>query len=190
MSPEVEVLTDRWAQRRQLALRVGAIFAMLGLSALILLNADKVRELGRFGYLGVFLISFAANATIILPAPGWMVTMVAATALNPLFVGLAAGTGEALGEVTGYLAGASGRAIVQHRQRYDWLAGLAQRYGLPFFAVLAFIPNPFFDLAGIIAGALGFRLRYFLFAVWIGKTSRALLLTYGGYRLLARWINL
>lgn len=163
---------------------------MLAVSALILLNADKVRELGRFGYLGVFLISFAANATIILPAPGWIVSMAAATALNPLFVGLAAGTGEALGETTGYLAGASGRGIVQHGERYDWLAGLAQRYGLLFFAVMAFIPNPFFDLAGIIAGALGFRLRYFLLAVWVGKTTRALLLAYGGFRLLARWLNI
>lgn len=190
MSSEPAALPDRALQRRQLVLRVGAVCAMLILSALILINADKVRQLGQFGYLGVFLISFAANATIILPAPGWMVAMVAASALNPLFVGLAAGTGEALGETTGYLAGASGRAIIQQRQRYDWLAGLARRYGLPFFAVMAFIPNPFFDLAGIIAGALGFRLRYFLLAVWIGKTSRALLLAYGGYSLLARWLNL
>jgi uncharacterized membrane protein YdjX (TVP38/TMEM64 family) len=55
---------------------------------------------------------------------------------------------------------------------------------------MAFIPNPFFDLAGIIAGALGFRLRFFLLAVWVGKTLRALLLAYGGYSLLARWLNL
>ncbi len=162
---------------------------MLAISALILLNANRVRELGRFGYLGVFLISLAANATIILPAPGWMISMAAATALNPLGVALAAGAGETLGETTGYLAGASGRAIIEHRQRYDWLSGLVQHYGLPFITLLAFIPNPLFDLAGIIAGALCIRLRYFLLAVWIGKMVRALLLAYGGYGLLVRWLH-
>ena len=47
-------------------------------------------------------------------------------------------------------------------------------------AVLAFIPNPFFDLAGIAAGALKLPLIPFLVWVLIGKTLKMLVFAYAG----------
>ena len=180
----------RKLQRRQLLIRVGVIALVIAFSLLILLNADKLRQLGNYGYAGVFLLSFLTNATIFVPAPSWIIPIVAGTTFNPFIVGLVVGTGESLGEITGFIAGASGRIIVENRERYKWLSGLANRYGLWLFIILGFIPNPFFDLAGIMAGALKYPLLSFLGATWIGKTARAMLLAYGGYRIFGQWLGL
>lgn len=187
---ETEPEVDHTLQRRQLVIRAGVIAAVITFSVLILLNADKLRQLGNYGYVGVFLLSFLTNATIVVPVPSWIIPIVAGTTLNPLIVGLVVGTGESLGELTGFAAGASGRIVVQDRERYQWLSGLANRYGLLLFVVLGFIPNPFFDLAGIMAGALKIPVLKFLVATWIGKTSRAILLAYGGYRIFGQWLGL
>jgi len=172
--------------RRQILARVIAVLAVIAISLLIVLNAQRIRELGRYGYAGIFLLSLAANATIILPAPGWLIPIAAGSALNPLLVGLVAGTGQTLGELTGFLAGASGRIILEDRERYERVSALARRYGLWIFVVLGFVPNPLFDLAGITAGALRIPVLAFLGATWVGKTARAILFALGGYGIFAR----
>ena len=177
-------------QRRELAIRIGVIVAVLAFSGLILLNADKLRGLGQYGYVGVFLLSVLTNATIFVPAPSWVIPIIAGASMNPLVVGLLVGTGESLGELTGFIAGASGRVIVQDRERFGRLSELANRHGLALFTVLGFIPNPLFDLAGIMAGALKIPVHKFLAAIWIGKAARALLLAYGGYQVFGRWLGL
>ena len=65
-----------------------------------------------WGYLGVFIISFLGNATIIFPAPSMIFVFVAASQLNPLLVAIIAGVGSALGESIGYLAGYGGRYVL------------------------------------------------------------------------------
>ena len=46
--------------------------------------------------------------------------------------------------------------------------------------VLATIPNPLFDLAGMASGALRIPVTRFLFFCWIGKTIKMLLFAYAG----------
>jgi uncharacterized membrane protein YdjX (TVP38/TMEM64 family) len=45
---------------------------------------------------------------------------------------------------------------------------------------LAFIPNPFFDLAGVAAGTLKIPVFTFLLFTFIGKTFKMLLFAYAG----------
>jgi membrane protein YqaA with SNARE-associated domain len=54
---------------------------------------------------------------------------------------------------------------------------------LSFLAIfgLAAIPNPFFDFAGIAAGALRFPVWQFLFWSFLGKTVKMLFFAYAGY---------
>lgn len=172
------------------AVRFAGAVAVALLALLLLLNGDWLQHLGNYGYLGVFVLSLLTSATIVIPAPGWLIPIVAGSTMNPLLVGLAAGTGQALGELTGYLAGASGSIIIEDSARYDWLSQLVRRYGLVLISLLAFIPNPVFDLAGIVSGALRIPVLYFLAATWIGKTLRAILLAYGGYGLFDRFLKL
>jgi len=104
--------------------------------------------------------------------------------LNPLAVGIAAGLGAALGELTGYLAGIGGRAVIERRGFYDRLEGWMRKGGPLVIFLLAAIPNPAFDVGGMMAGALRMPIWHFYLAAWAGKSVRFTLLAMGGQFLL------
>jgi membrane protein DedA with SNARE-associated domain len=74
-------------------------------------------RLDTLGYVGVFLIMLLSSATIILPAPGLAGVVIAGAFLNPFWVGVAGGTGSALGELSGYFAGFGGKVIIERKRR-------------------------------------------------------------------------
>lgn len=130
------------------------------------------------GLIVLFLLSVLSSATLILPVPGLALTALAATAGNPLVVGLIAGTGQTLGEMTGYLAGYSGQELVDNAPRYARMVSWMQRYGPVTIFVLALIPNPIFDLAGIVAGALRMPVWLYLSSALLGKIIKNVLIAY------------
>jgi membrane protein YqaA with SNARE-associated domain len=158
------------------------------ISVLVFRLSGRVEQFGLYGYPGVFVISLLGNATVILPAPSLAVVSVAGSVLNPYLVGLFAGAGSALGELTGYLAGYSGRAVIADRGRYDQILAWMQRYGLWVIFVLSVIPNPLFDLAGIAAGALKVPVHQFLLVCWLGKTVKTTAFALGGDALSASFL--
>jgi membrane protein YqaA with SNARE-associated domain len=160
--------------------RLFVIVLVLGISVTIFVFRDRLVELAALGYLGIFLVSLLGNATIILPAPSLVLVFAMGTALNPLLVGLVAGAGEALGELTGYAAGFAGRAVIEDRQTYKHMVAWMQRRGGITIFVLSAIPNPFFDLAGIAAGTLCYPLWRFLLFCWLGKTLKTTLVAWAG----------
>lgn len=151
----------------------------------IALLRDELARFSRYGYPGVFLVSLIGNATVILPAPSLAVVFGMGGVLNPLFVGLVAGVGETLGELTGYLAGYGGRAVVEDWEMYDRLERWMRRNGSATIFILSAIPNPVFDLAGIAAGSLRFPLERFLLSCWVGKTIKTIAFAFVG----AQFIN-
>jgi membrane protein YqaA with SNARE-associated domain len=154
---------------------------VFGLSWFIYSIRDQTDVLVRFGYPGVFVLSILANATLILPAPGLALVFGAGTlGLSPIGVGLAAGLGSTLGELSGYAAGYGGSVVVENRVVYERVRGWMNRYGPMVISVLAFIPNPFFDAAGAIAGALKMPMWQFLVYTAIGKTAKMVLIAYAG----------
>jgi uncharacterized membrane protein YdjX (TVP38/TMEM64 family) len=144
----------------------------------VALNPHWVLRFGNWGYLGAFLISMVASATIILPAPGIAVVIAMGTALDPILLGIVAGMGSAVGELSGYLAGTGGRALVpaRHRVQFERLHALTGRHGGALLFLLAAIPFPLFDFAGIIAGMLRMRVAIFLVAVAAGKSIKYIIL--------------
>ena len=164
--------------------RIAVILAVVGLTVVLFISKDKVAQLGAFGYPGIFLVSVLSNATLILPVPGVIFTSAMGAVFNPFLVALAAGTGATLGEITGYMAGFSGQGVIENRQWYERVTGWMKRYGDVVILGLAFVPNPVFDIAGMVAGALRMPLwRYLLFS-WIGKVGKMLLFAYGGLSVL------
>ena len=155
------------------------------ISLAITLFHDELARFERYGYPGVFLFSLLGNATLVFPAPSLAVVFGMGGVLNPLFVGLVAGVGETLGELTGYLAGYGGRAVVEDWEMYSRLERWMQRNGSATIFVLSAIPNPVFDLAGIAAGALRFPLAQFLLSCWVGKTIKTVFFAFVG----AQFIN-
>ena len=129
---------------------------------------DRIQDLKHYGYAAVFLVSLISNATVILPVPGLAVNSVLGGVFNPWIVGLVGGAGQALGELTGYMAGYSGQTWVDENRTYDRLARWIQRYGILVIFALAVIPNPVFDVGGMIAGALRLPLWKFLAGCAIG----------------------
>lgn len=168
---------------RARVLRVLVLLAVIALSIAIYAYRAQAVELANYGYVGIFLLSFLANATIILPAPGVMVVFVMGGVFSPWSMALTAGIGAALGELSGYAAGYGGQAIIENAQRYQQIVGWMQHkrslaYALIF--VMALVPNPFFDLAGIAAGSLKIPLLPFLFWCGSGKIIKMLLFAYAG----------
>ena len=151
-------------------------------------NPEIVAELKGYGYLGAFLISLIGNASILLPGivlpilSGLGIVFYSASGLaSPVIVGIAGGAGAAIGEIVGYMAGYSGRAIVQRQKRYTQLESWVKKWGGIAIFVFALVPL-FFDLVGLAAGVLRFPLWKFVLICWLGRT-----LLYVTFVLLAVW---
>ncbi len=133
-------------------------------------NPGIFKELKAYGYLGAFIISIILNATIILPVSNMAIMMsLGATLPLPFVVGLVGGFGAAIGELTGYVAGRSGRGLLARSHMYGRIEGWVRRWG--WLAIFVFSVVPFvFDLVGIAAGALRLPLWKFFIPCWLGRT--------------------
>lgn len=180
--PEHEAAVPRRAWRWELLTRLLAIVVVIVITLVVwrMAEADWLEQFKRWGYPGIFLVSFLGNATVILPAPSLAAVFAMGGVLEPLLVGLVAGPAEALGELTGYLAGYGGRAVVENRRIYDRLSRWMQHNGALTLFVLSLIPNPFFDLAGIAAGVLHYPLLRFLLFCWLGKSIKTTVFAFAG----------
>jgi uncharacterized membrane protein YdjX (TVP38/TMEM64 family) len=161
-------------------LRILALAAVIGITVYIYSIRERVDEFAAYGYPGIFLIMLMANATVILPAPGVAVVFAMGSIFNPILVALAAGTGGAIGELSGYLTGFSGQAIVENTETYDRVSPWVQKYGVWAILVLSAIPNPFFDLAGIAAGVAKIPIWKFLLFCWVGQLIKMTMFAYAG----------
>jgi membrane protein YqaA with SNARE-associated domain len=172
--------------RRTNWLRALALAVVIAISlAIFLLPEEQALQLERYGYPGLFVLSILSNATVLLPAPGLLIVFSMGARFPPLAIALAAGSGAAIGELSGYLAGFSGQAIIADTGVYQRMVGWMRRNGPLTVLFLAFLPNPFFDLTGIAAGALKMPLRSFLLWCWIGKVGKMLLVALAGAGLFA-----
>jgi len=188
--PAVAVANSKGLQTA--ILRILALLAVVAITVYIYSIRNRVEDFAAFGYPGIFLIALLANATIFLPAPGVAIIYAMGAIFNPLGVGIAAGTGGALGELSGYLAGFSGQAVVERTDVYDRIKPWVDKYGGWAILVLSAIPNPVFDVAGIAAGIAKMPMKTFLFFVWIGQIIKMTLFAYAGrYSLewLAKFLN-
>jgi uncharacterized membrane protein YdjX (TVP38/TMEM64 family) len=176
--PDVaQAIAEFWQGHRT---QIMALMFSVAITAIIIIFRRELARLSTYGYLGVFLISVIGNATVIFPVPSLAVVFAGGGILNPLLVGLIAGVGEPLGELTGYLAGYGGSAVIENRERFEQIKGWMERRGFITIFILSVIPNPFFDLAGLSAGMLRFPVTKFLLACWLGKSIKALALAYIG----------
>ena len=160
--------------------RILVLVAVIALTVFIYIVRDRAEEFAKFGYPGIFLITFMAYATILMPAPGLAIVFAMGGVLNPFYIGLAAGAGGALGELSGYLAGFGGQVIAERTNIYQRFHGRIEKNGFWAILILSALPNPFFDVAGVAAGILKMPMRKFLLAVWIGVTLKMLLFAWIG----------
>jgi len=97
-------------QRPKKGWRFYLIFSLSFLLTLIIAGAivyfwEEIQQAQGYGYTGGFVVSVLGGVTVI-PAPSLVVTFTLGRVLNPIYVGLISGFGEALGGLTIYLTGA------------------------------------------------------------------------------------
>lgn len=138
-------------------------------------HPERLAEMENYVYGGAFLISLIGNATVIFPGAVLVILANMGALLypagglwSPVLVGLAGAAGAAIGEMTGYLVGYSGRGVIENIRLYSRMAGWMERWGVLTVFFLSVVPF-FFDVVGVVAGALRFPLWKFVLACWLGR---------------------
>jgi membrane protein YqaA with SNARE-associated domain len=184
------------ADGRRLIYKVGRLKSTAGVIGLFALTffallhfQEAMSRIGNWGYPSIFLVELINSALLFIPSPGRAYTLSLSLTLNPFLLGLLGGAGAALGEFSGYYAGAKGRRILKEKWFYRWFGGLTERhFGIALFA-LAFLPVPF-DIAGLWAGAVRYPLTRFLLYVAPGKILKMTAIALAGHYGLIRLLEL
>ncbi len=182
-------------KRREFWIGIAGLALAVGVALAVIFYWEEVQALGAYGYLGAFLIGFGGGATYIVPVPEAPVVFVLGTVLKPsfapylgpVFIGAAAGLGEAIGELTVYMTGYGGGAALagsKHRKIqavYSRALLRMKRRGKLVLFLFSMIPSLFFYPIGIAAGALGFGIkRYFLICL-AGDVIKDISIAAAGY---------
>ncbi|MEM7822979.1 MAG: VTT domain-containing protein [Candidatus Aenigmatarchaeota archaeon] len=135
-----------------------------------------------WGYLGIFLVSFFGTSTVFFPVlPTTVVIFAFGAIFNPWLVGLCAGIGGALGELTTYFLGRGGRRVLKNKNWIKRAERWAKHWGV-FLVILIFNATPLpADVAGLVGGVIGYDLKKFFLACLIGKIFAYMLVAFAGY---------
>jgi membrane protein YqaA with SNARE-associated domain len=163
---------------RQYLPHILALVFAVGIIVAVPFLPIKWDDLKGYGYLGVFLINVIGSATIIFPVPGLAVAfMGGGVDLNPWLVALLGAAGSTIGETTGWLAGWGGQVVAEKNKHYAQVESWMRRHGDVTVFVMAAIPNPLFDIAGMVSGSLRYPLWRFLGAAFLGKLVKYTVVT-------------
>jgi len=138
----------------------------------------------QYGYLGIFIVSFAGSASVIFPIPYTLVIFYAGSTrmFDPLLIALSGGTGSGIGEILGYFLGYYGRAVLsdERKRKIDYIVKVFNRYGMVAVFIFALTPLPD-DLLFIPLGIMRYSFLRFFIPCLAGKILMCLILAYGGY---------
>ncbi|MBN1260442.1 MAG: VTT domain-containing protein [Anaerolineae bacterium] len=164
-----------------IVVRIAAMLLVVGITVLIVVNRDRVAEFEELGYPGIFLVALMGSATVVFPVPHLAFTFAMGSVFSPWLVGLTAGTGDVLGELTGYMAGFALEDVAGKMKLYHRFEKWMKNHGDLTLFILALIPNPLFDMASIAGGLSGFPVWRFMLATWAGKVLKATAFAWAGF---------
>ncbi len=174
----VDVFAGRW-----MAATVVILMLVVGVGLYGWWKGIRPESLAALGYPGVFLTMLISGAGTFMPFPGQATILAAGALWNPLLVGLAAGLGNSTGELFGYAAGRAGAEALAGRKRVhlwrvlqSWLA----RHGFLTILITALVPNPIFDIVGLLAGSVSYPMRRFWVACAVGNSIKYVGMAYLG----------
>lgn len=173
---EVLAVTRRFTWRLEYTMLLGVAVLLTLFAIGFFYFSTDISNLRSYGYAGVFVINLVGAASILLPSPAAASTLGGGALLSDFlgipawfWVGIVAGTGEAIGEFSGYAAGYGGRLMVEDKPSFKRIKSWMERRGAITMFLMSTIPNPAFDIAGLAAGAVQMRMRTFFFSVLGGK---------------------
>ncbi len=165
---------QHWLAQHQKLLRVSPLF----ISAAFIATSLVLWTTGTFnietvGYTSIWFIAFIGAALVFAPVGALGAVCVAvAVDQNPFMVALVAASAEAVGELTGYLAGMGGSSLFERNRFYLRFKNLFSRYASLTLLFGSAVPNPLFDVMGVAAGSILYPVKRFLLLVFIGKVVK------------------
>jgi len=178
-----------------------ALIGGLSLAAIIALCIAAIQYRGylaqikQYGYLGCFIINIVASTTVVAPGLNIPIIFALGGVLNPAIIGAVSGLGEAIGVVSAYLIGHSGKRLLQGNSSslYMRFSNMLHRHGSKLVFAMASIINPIYYPFAIFLGMLRFGLNRFFLLTWAGRTIKDMALAYAGYfglRFLLQWLGI
>jgi membrane protein YqaA with SNARE-associated domain len=168
---------------RDIIVRIAMISVVLAMIVLGLVMWTTGRlDFETLGYPAIWISNFIGSASVFIPVPGLAAVCWGADPeweLNLVAIGVIAGSAQALGELSGYIAGLSGKGLVTRSRFYPRVERWMRRHGTLFLFCMAVIPNPAFDVAGMAAGSTGYPVRKFLAVLFVAKSLRSIGIAYG-----------
>ncbi|MCX8166681.1 MAG: VTT domain-containing protein [Candidatus Micrarchaeota archaeon] len=149
------------------------------------LEKQGEKEFEALGYFGILVVGFLSSVVVFLPAPATAILLFLIINAQDKFIAtLSAALGSTLGELTGYVFGNSTREIIVNIKKsknniisFSFMQEILKKYFSFILFVFAFIPNPFFDFIGTVAGYYKYDLKKFFVIVFIAKILRFIILT-------------
>jgi len=142
----------------------------------------------QYGYFGIFLISLIGALSVFFPIPYTVVIFTLgglkvgeAWVFEPVWIAVAAGTGSAVGELSGYLLGLGGRKVIsgKYKRRMELLVKFFNKFGPVAIFLFALTPLPD-DLLFIPLGVMRYSIVKTLVPAFIGKFFMNLIVAYSG----------
>jgi membrane protein YqaA with SNARE-associated domain len=167
-------------------LLLGIAVVAANVAVFLLLPPVLLERLRSFGYLGAFFAAALANATVLVPVPYFPLLIRLGQVVDPWGVVLAAAAGSACGELAAYYVGRAGRGAAAQTRFYHWVREqLSNPWRAPILLfALSAPPMPIFDVAGLLAGALGVPVSVFFVSVFLGRIIRMAMVVFIGIGLL------
>ncbi len=184
---------------------------MLAMLAATIYFREEIRQLGAYGYAGVFVVGVLCGVSII-PAPTLVMVFTLGGVLNPWIVGLVAGLGGGIGGISVYLTGAGVETVWSRLRTREkaYEGGLGQTFdivrpvesrvwtkgevyynkllkwiggkgGYWTLFISAALIISPYYFAGLAAGSCRMGLWKFFLISWAGKTIRYMMVAYAGY---------
>jgi membrane protein YqaA with SNARE-associated domain len=175
---------------RRLIVLATAIAVAVALPLVLRAHVPDPQAIASAGYAALFVAGFLSGATLVLPMPVLPLVFSSASMFNPGLVTITAAAGMALGMGVTYFMGAWVRDHVNWRvaTRADRVGLLTRILGGWFSKsctlcafVLAAVPNPVYDFAGIIAGSARAPFGGFMLGITLGKLAQTLAVAMSGY---------
>jgi membrane protein YqaA with SNARE-associated domain len=164
--------TDENRRRRRavLAIQFAFLAGVIAITVAVIPLAQNMLLNPTQGYLALFAVALVSGALFMIPGFGWAAIGTFAIAFDnwwlPALVGT---TGQVIGELYSYFLGYTGSRWIRRNRWYFRIQGFMRSHGFRTILVIAAIPNPIFDLAGAVAGAIGFGWYRFFAASWLGR---------------------
>jgi uncharacterized membrane protein YdjX (TVP38/TMEM64 family) len=186
---------------RENYIRILVLLVTIGImAASILLGVaykDKIKEIKEFenfSYSFIFLMGIAGSAAPIWPLTGAISAFLWAgwsgLSWGIPFVALAAGTGEAIGELSGYTLGYGGQPAFKKWKRYQRFEEWMKRHRAVAIFLVSAVPIPLhiIKLVNASAGASHFPVWKMFLLCWMGKIIKCFGFALAGVGLLS-WIT-